>query len=163
MRTAVHAPAAAEARTCAHLGSHHHRVHGDLGSAGPGPVAQDADGLVLHIPAVTERAVRHVLAPALAEPGNPRQFVHQPGGDQQAAPADHAAVRQGHGKTVGRIARSGNSLALHNPCAVVLSVPPRPVGPPKRYRTTLVREVPGVPAESTQDADQLVHVGRAET
>ena len=49
------------------------------------PGGQDADGLVSHLPAVAERAVQHVAAPPLREARDVRQFVDEPGRDDEPA------------------------------------------------------------------------------
>ena len=61
---------------------------------------QHADRLVAHLPAVAVRAVQHVAAPPLPQPGHVRQLVDQPGGHQQPARPHRPAVGQRHREPV---------------------------------------------------------------
>ena len=61
---------------------------------GQRPGGEDADRLVADLPAVAVRAVQHVAAPALGQPGHVGQLVDQPGGDQQPAGPHRAGRRR---------------------------------------------------------------------
>ena len=56
---------------------------------------QHADRLVAHLPAVAVRAVQHVAAPPLGQPGHVGQLVDQPGRHQQPAGARPRGRRPG--------------------------------------------------------------------
>ena len=56
---------------------------------------EDADRAVAHLPAVAVRAVQHVAAPPLAQPGDRRQLVDEAGRDEQAAGPRRPAVGEG--------------------------------------------------------------------
>lgn len=75
--------------------------------------AQDHELLPADLPAVAERAVQHVAAPALRETGHVGEHVAQPGGDQQPAGEGGGAVGQGDGEAVVGALDGGDGALVH--------------------------------------------------
>src|SRR5215210_8583338 len=74
---------------------------------------QDADRPIPDLPPVTVRAMEHLTPPALPDPGNVRQLVDEPRGDQQSPCDDPAAILQRHAEAaVDRLDR-GDAFVEH--------------------------------------------------